>query len=99
MRKTRRFNGEDGSSVDEKGEKRYTAMPGKGSVEPTKPLPRERIITKEQVEAKGFTNLRDFLNPENVIPLKSFGSRISFISESVFIKYYLHKKNMTITYI
>ena len=70
MRKTRRFNGEDGSSVNERGEKRYTAVPGEGSVEPTKPIPRERIITKEQVEAKGFTNLRDFLNDERKLKRK-----------------------------
>ena len=72
MRKTRRFNGEDGSSVNERGEKRFTATPdstGK-SAEPTKPLPRERIITKEQVEAKGFTNLRDFLNDERKLKRK-----------------------------
>lgn len=71
MRKTRRFNGEDGSSVNEKGEKRYTAMPGEGSAEPTKPLPRERIISKKELEKSGFTNLTDFLNAEKGLKRKN----------------------------
>jgi hypothetical protein len=71
MRKTRRFNGEDGSSVNERGEKRYTAVPGKDPVEPTKPLPRERIISKKELEKSGFTNLTDFLNAEKGLKRKN----------------------------
>ena len=94
MRKTRRFNGEDGSSVNERGEKRYTAVPGKDPVEPTKPLPRERIITKEQVEAKGFTNLRDFLNDERKLKRKDGkpAKSTSSVSGDDLSKYYAEQK-------
>ena len=96
MRKTRRFNGEDGSSVNERGEKRFTATPdstGK-SAEPTKPIPRERIITKEQVEAKGFTNLRDFLNAEKNLKRKDGkpAKSTSSVSGDDLSKYYADQK-------
>ena len=96
MRKTRRFNGEDGSSVNERGEKRFTATPDSTGklAEPTKPLPRERIITKEQVEAKGFTNLRDFLNAEKNLKRKDGkpAKSTSSVSGDDLSKYYADQK-------
>ena len=99
MRKTRRFNGEDGSSVNEKGEKRFTATPdstGK-SAEPTKPLPRERIISKKELEKSGFTNLQDFLNDERKLkrkdgkPVERAKSTPS-VSSDDYSKYYADQK-------
>ena len=98
MRKTRRFNGEDGSSVNEKGEKRFTATSdstGK-SAEPTKPIPRERIISKKELEKSGFTNLRDFLNAEKNLKRKDGkpAERVtdSSVSGSDLSKYYADQK-------
>ena len=99
MRKTRRFNGEDGSSVNEKGEERYTATPDStGKLdEPTKPLPRERIISNKELEKSGFTNLTDFLNAEKNLKRKDGkpverAKSTSSVSGDDFSKYYADQK-------
>jgi hypothetical protein len=59
--------------------------------------PTKRIITKEQVEAKGFTNLRDFLNDERKLKRKDGkpverAKSTSSVSGDDLSKYYANQK-------
>jgi len=54
--------------------------------------PTKRIITKEQVEAKGFTNLRDYLNDEKGLKRKDEPKATSSVSGSDLSKYYADQK-------
>jgi len=54
--------------------------------------PTKRIITKEQVEAKGFTNLRDYLNDEKSLKRKDAPKATSSVSGSDLSKYYADQK-------
>jgi hypothetical protein len=97
MRKTRRFG--VGGSTDEEAKKdvfkNYKAA--SSDSKPIRSSPsRERIITKEQVEAKGFTNLQDFLNDERKLKRKDGkpAERVtdSSVSGSDLSKYYADQK-------
>jgi len=61
------------------------------AVAPTAPLPQaKRIITKEQMAAKGFTNLTDYLNAER--KLKPSGSKATpSVSSDDYSKYYANR--------
>ena len=104
MRKTRRFG--VGGSTDEEGKKGVfknykAASSDKVASSDSKPIrsspSRERIITKEQVEAKGFTNLQDFLNDEKGLkrkdgkPVERAKSTPS-VSSDDYSKYYADQK-------
>lgn len=62
MKKTKRYDGEDGSMVGADG-KDYGGSSGTGEYAPAPAAPKQRIVTKEEL-AKSGLSLRDFLNKE-----------------------------------
>jgi len=100
MRKIKRFG--VGGSTDEEGKKdifkNYEAKEYEAprAYSESSDAPAKRIITKEQVEAKGFTNLQDFLNDERKLKRKDGkpAERVtnSSVSGDDLSKYYANQK-------
>ena len=62
MKKTKRYDGEDGSLVSEDS-KDYGGSSSSGEYAPAAPAPKQRIVSKQELEKSGLS-LRDFLNKE-----------------------------------
>ena len=62
------------------------------AVAPTAPLPQaKRIITKEQMAAKGFTNLTDYLNDERKLKPRAGLKTTPSVSSDDYSKYYANQ--------